>query len=97
MIDTPEQIAAQAELDAAVEKYFKALGWDGFLSGWILIAHQHRVNEQTGEVKDSAHPIVYMGGSTPDHVALGLLQIGKDVIRGVGRWADDDEDEESGQ
>ncbi len=84
--------AIQRDLDEAVERYFKASGWEGFISGWVLIAHQHLLDETTGKVTKSGHPLVYMGGTMEDHVSLGLLQVAKDVIRGVGRWARDDDD-----
>jgi hypothetical protein len=85
----------QADLDAAVDHYFKAKGWDGFTSSWVMVAHQHKINPDSGLMDDSGHPIVYMGGSVPDHVALGLLQVGSDVIRCIGRWGRADEEEEN--
>jgi hypothetical protein len=77
-----------------VEAYFKSKEWEGFTSAWILVAHQHKINPETNLMEDSGHPLVYMGGSLPDHVVLGLLQVGKDVIRHVGRWGRDDEEDE---
>lgn len=77
----------QEKLDAAVEEFFRAKGWPGFCDGWVLVAHQAKLEES-----ESVCPIVYMGGSLPDHVAIGLLQIGMDRVRGIGRWGAANED-----
>lgn len=84
---------AQQELDTAIEKYFKDCGWEGFITGWVLVAHQHRLNPETGKVEDSAHPLAYMGGTMPDHIAIGLITTARDIIRGVGRWAHTEDEE----
>lgn len=84
--------AAQRKLDAAVEEYLTATGWSksGVLTAWVLVGHQHGVGDD-GDITTCV-PIVYMNGTQPDHVALGLLQIAADTIRGVGRWSRDNED-----
>lgn len=90
--------AAQSKLDEAVEEFILANGWTHtptgeplMLTSWVMVAHQHAWDGK-GEPY-SSHPVVYMGGSQPDHVALGLLQIGTDTIRGIGYWVREEEDE----
>lgn len=85
MDDNEREVAqqkAQRALDNAVEEYFKAHEWDRgmILTGWVLVSHQ--AGYENGEDKE-AYPIIYMDGSLSDHVAIGLLNVGIDIVRGV--------------
>lgn len=86
--------AAQAKLDEAVQTFLRDSGIgreDMVTTGWVLVAHQAGWQD---DEPISHHPILYMDGSLPDHIALGMLQIGADTVRGVGRWRRvEDEDE----
>jgi hypothetical protein len=95
---TPEEKAkAQSDLDEAVDRFISLNGWNKgqVVTGWVLVAASAGYDEQGAAI--SSHPIAYMGGSLPDHIALGMFQIASDTVRGVGRWAraEDDDDEET--
>lgn len=78
---------AQAGLDDAVREFMGRIGWDEpmLLTGWVLVAHLTDGGDRCG------YPVIFAGGSLPDHQAVGLLQVGLDTARGVGRWGSDQE------
>lgn len=82
---------AREALEEAIQNYISAAGWNQNMvtTGWITVVDQRGFSDGEGI---SGYPLIYMGGSMPDAQAIGLLQIGMDVVRGVGRWirADDD-------
>lgn len=85
---TPEeQRLAQKRLDEAVEEWLKSNGFKGICTGWVLVGHMHDVDNEDGSLDLSSYPIAMMGESLPDHVALGLLDVGVNFVRGTGRWA----------
>ena len=77
---------AQKALDGAVEAFIEKSGWNHglVLTGWVLVASQAGFDED-GE-STNGYPLVYSGGSLPDHTALGLLQVGQDIVRQTGRY-----------
>lgn len=84
---TEEEVwaAAQAKLDAAVVAYAQEMGYDGFCDSYIMVMHQ-QVLTVDGSINNSRYPVVMMGGHQPDHVCLGLLNLGLDRIHGTGIW-----------
>jgi hypothetical protein len=80
--------AAQRELDQAVAEYVKKVGWDnaGIVTSWGLVMHQTQFDDGPEGGMLSSYNVVYMGGSQPDHIAIGLFQVASDTVRGLGRW-----------
>lgn len=85
---TPEQKKAQRVLDDAVEDWLRANDNTGICTSWILVAHMHDVD---ADDEISSYPIGMTGGSLPSHVLRGLLGNAMDIVRGIGRWLDDDD------
>lgn len=79
--------AAQARLDDAVRRFIGEVGWTqaGVLTTYVMVLHQASFDSQGNDT--SSYAAVHLGGSQPDHSALGLLDIARDKIRGVGRWS----------
>jgi hypothetical protein len=86
-----EERAAQRILDEAVENFIRVMKWgEGMvMTGWALVGHQAGFDDEGND--RSSYPIIYQGGSMPDHAAIGLFRIGIDTVRGVGRWGTDEE------
>ena len=89
-MDEARRKAAQRKLDDAVEQFFRDMGWapETLLTSWILVGFQTGFDD--GGNQTSGYAVVHMGGGQPDHVAIGLLECGKDMLRGVG-WRSADE------
>lgn len=87
------KLQAQKDLDNAVEQYIRAHEWGQgmILTGWVLVGHQSGYED--GEEKQ-AYPMIYMNGSLDDHVALGLLAVGRDSVRGIGYVREEESDED---
>jgi hypothetical protein len=78
--DTPEQAQAQRKMDEAVNEFLVAYGWnEGVTLSWALVAHQILPPTEDG-YDQSAYPVVYMGGSLPDHIAIGLFNMGLEFV-----------------
>lgn len=87
MPDKDTIVAAQRKLDAAVDEFMAVMEWNaGVTTAWAMVAHQHEFSPE-GDVM-SAYQCIYKGGSLADHQALGLFDIAKDNVRGIGRWRD---------
>lgn len=88
-----EREAAQKKLDEAVADFVAFAGWNKGMvtTGYVLVVSQQGFDQQGFEI--SGYPIVYSGGSMPDHSALGVLQVASDTIRGVGRWTRSGDDD----
>lgn len=76
---TAEEKAAQRQLDDAVNTFMASVGWnEGVMTSWVLVGH-HASFDGDGEPL-SSYPMVYMGGTQPDHVAEGLLRRGLKIL-----------------
>lgn len=77
MSETPEQKQVQRELDDLVAKFMRIHGWDdtGVLTAYALVAHIGGATNAEGDDL-SGYPVVYLGGTCPDHVAEGLFHMG---------------------
>jgi hypothetical protein len=88
------EILPQAELDEAVDAFIRDTGWNeaGALTSWVLVGHQMRFDVD-GEII-STYPMVYKGGSLPDHVAMGLIEVlrAQTEIDRTIRWMKTDDD-----
>lgn len=80
---TEEQKAAQKKLDEAVADLLRANGCEGIITQFMLVAHVSLPPDDDGDDL-SSYPLVFQGGSAPDHVAEGLLAIAKEKLR-IGR------------
>lgn len=81
--ETPEQVAAQRELDAAVDRYMEIRGWQGLITHYVTVAHLMLPPNDEGE-EGGTYAMVYRGGQAPDHIVEGLLQMGIRRLRGEG-------------
>lgn len=72
---TPEQQAAQEELQRALERHVKAFKPDmsdgELLVDWACIAQLTRFNEQGN--RESAYQLIYANGAMEEHRAKGLF------------------------
>jgi hypothetical protein len=60
--------------------FLVAYGWnEGVTLSWALVAHQILPPTEDG-YDQSAYPVVYMGGSLPDHIAIGLFSMGLEFV-----------------
>lgn len=86
--------AIQQRFDNAVDEFFKAMGWgeDMVTTSWGLVGHQTKFDE-TGDTV-SSYPIVYARGQQPDHILIGLFTMGVDIVRGINRYYQRDDDSE---
>jgi hypothetical protein len=88
---TPDSVSARKQLQEAIEAYLQVRGWnDGVLTSWVVVGHLQSFDDDGDDT--SSYPIIYMNESQPDHVVLGLFDVARDNIRGVGRWADTDDE-----
>lgn len=74
-----------------MEEWLKANEYEGVCTSYVLVSHLHTVDSDD---ELSSYPIAFMQGSIPFHVSVGLLTVGLDIARGLGRWSriDDEED-----
>lgn len=65
----------QQAIDEAVETFIRESGWNesGALTAWVLIGHQVSFDD-SGDTVDT-YPTIIKGGSQPDHIVIGLLQM----------------------
>jgi hypothetical protein len=81
---TPEQQDAQETLQAAVEKQMIAYAEEDdsvrVTGDWVLVACVQSIDLDSGERKYSYH-MSFSGGEQPEHVAYGLLGLGRDLLK----------------
>lgn len=90
-VRTPEQVAADEALTAAITRVFDAYGDDGHayvMSEYLVIASHHRYADD-GEPM-SGVSIMFRDGDVPYHRALGLLTYAR-IQLGASIIEDDDE------
>ena len=83
---------AKDALDAAVAAYYEATGQvnGSILSGWLLVSHHSRMDDVDGVISEYHWT---SGGGVNYHAALGLIQVGDEIIRMQPRVEDMDEEE----
>ncbi|WP_405375964.1 MULTISPECIES: hypothetical protein [unclassified Microbacterium] len=57
-----------------------------FVGDWIASVYLPSLANRD----ESAYATVMTGGSLPDHVAVGLLSVALDRVRGIGEFEEDD-------
>lgn len=75
--------AAQDKLDETIAEFLKTFGLEGIVTSYMLVAHVSLPPDDDGDDR-SSYPLVFQGGSVPDHVAEGLLAVAKEKLR-IGR------------
>jgi hypothetical protein len=72
---------AQAELDAAIDKFMVTSGFAdaGVLTAYMLVCHQTKWDED-GDAVDT-YPLIYKGGLQSRHINIGLLEVARDLYR----------------
>jgi hypothetical protein len=84
MARTPEQRAADAQLEAAVAAASKALGFppdDGFtITEFVVAVEAVKFNPDDDSEFEEYHHVLYQGGTTRSTVALGLLGLAMRMV-----------------
>lgn len=80
---TPDQLRAHEELDAAIKKVLELQGVEGdepmpTLVDWIVVCEGMRFDDEGDSV--GYHNILFRGGQVRRSVALGLLDIGLELM-----------------
>jgi hypothetical protein len=81
---TPEQLKAQDDLQIAIENHviaFRAGTSDQVevTGDWMVIASVQSINLEDNERRYAYH-LGFSGGEQPEHIALGLLRLGEQLI-----------------
>lgn len=73
---------AKDKLDAAINEYLHATGWDesGIVTAWAAVGHMKNFDGDGKPV--SSYFLLYKDGRLDSHVAMGLFQYGMDDLRG---------------
>lgn len=94
---TPEQRAAESQLDEAIRASMEAHGFlgpdEGVVTDWLVVVAQEGFDDE-GNVK-SGYTTLYSRGSMANHKAIGLLHCGLTYIDLNNERAlrDDDDDD----
>jgi hypothetical protein len=86
---TQDQVEAQDQLQAAVENHIRAFrvnvsGNLEIAGDWMLIAGVTSLDLGEQAERKYAYHLGFSGGEQPEHTALGLLEMGKTLIKGGG-------------
>lgn len=82
MARTPEQRDADTALADAVQRCAEAYGWVGSgatLADFVVVLESTRYGEDP-DVFEEFHSVLYRDGQTRRTVAVGLLDVGKDLV-----------------
>jgi len=91
---TPEQSAANAAMEDAIQRVAKAYMGPGDVQGvlgdWVVVAAETVIGKGDAADDTTAYNVLMTGGGISSHRALGLLKVGAQHInRG---WLGDDDD-----
>ena len=76
---TPEERRNRAAaLGEAIEKWSEGMGFEGMLGDWIIVGAMVRVDESGDPNAD--YFIGFSGGTMLQHVALGLMAKGDEML-----------------
>lgn len=91
----PEQKAAYAELERAIENVLRLRGATGMLVDYVTLAGVQTIDDE-GDTAGSVMMVLPMGGGLPYHRVMGLIDYTQTVLRAeVARneLGTDDDDE----
>jgi hypothetical protein len=81
---TPDQNESQRKLQTAVEEHVNAFRPEGsdaeVITDWVVVACTVSYDD---EGQRTGYNVGYSNGEMPEHIALGLFEVGKAIVNGT--------------